>query len=124
MKKIMLKTPLIILALFIFIVLTSCKAISKDEANTNLLNAGYKVEIMDGDEFEESDENKFLIFGFELEYYLYAEKDEDEIHMFFFISIDAASENEPFIYYDGLKGGQINNLVYYGTKQAIKDAQI
>ena len=124
MKKVIFKLFSIIAVLLLMIQLESCKAISKDDAKTNLEGAGYKVLIMTGDEYEESDENTFAITSLALEYYLYAEKDADKIYIYFFYSIDDASNNEPFINHDGLSSGQNNNVIYYGTKQAIKDAKL
>ena len=124
MKKIILKISLLFAAILFIINLASCKSISKDDAKANLEGAGYKVEIMDGDEYSDSDKNEFAITSIDLEYYLFATKDSEQIHIFFFISTDAASNNEPFISFSNLSSGQTNNVLYYGTKQAIKDAKI
>ena len=124
MKKTLFKILSIFVSKILLLQLASCKGITKDDAKANLEGAGYKVLIMTGDEYEESDENTFTITSLELEYYLYAEKDADKIYIYFFYSIDDASNNEPFINHNGLSSGQNNNVIYYGTKQAIKDAKI
>ncbi|MBO4472655.1 MAG: hypothetical protein J5765_02475 [Clostridia bacterium] len=102
------------------------KSISLDEAKTNLESAGYEVTVMSGKEYVESDNNPYpFIMEFELDHYLYAVKGEDVIHLYFFSTIDDASDNYDFM--TGEKGqtsGQKNELVYFGTKQAISDAKI
>ena len=98
--------------------------IDLEEVKGNLENAGYTVNVMTGDEYVETDDAVLTITSAELEKYLYAVKGEDEIHIFFFINIDTASFNSDFIYINGLLGGQHNEVIYRGTRQAIKDAGI
>lgn len=124
MKKVIFKLFSIIAILLLMIQLASCKSISKDDAKANLENAGYTVTVMDGNEFADSDKNSFTIMSSELDYYLYAEKDSEKIHIFFFVTIEQADNNMSFIHYDLPSSGQINNVIYYGTKQAVKDAKI
>ena len=96
-----------------------------EEAEANLKEAGYTVTIKDGAEYAESDENTYYLNAAELDKYLYAEKGEDVIYMFFFNSIDLASHNYEFmIAPNKLLGGQSNNLVYFATRQARKDAKL
>ena len=103
----------------------SFSGLTVDEAKTNLTEAGYEVRVMNGGEYLDSDENEFqTIIEAELDYYLYATKGEDKIYMFFFVSTDVASNNYSFMNMDGLRSGQNNSVVYFGTKQAIKDSKI
>ena len=100
------------------------KGIQLDEVKTNLENAGYTVTVMTGDEYVETEDAVPAIGSSELDNYLYAVKGEDEIHIFFFYTIDIASFNSDFIHIKSLLGGQINEVIYRGTRQAIKDAGI
>ena len=126
MKKNLLKAMTFVLLLVSLFVLASCSfnAPTVDEAKTNLEAAGYTVTVRDGSEYANSDDCNWPISGSELKYYLYAKKDSDEIHMFYFYSISDADFNKDFINYSGLLSGQINELVYFATKQARKDAQL
>lgn len=115
-----------ILALSLFFV-TGCslfKGIKLDEVQTNLKNAGYTVTVMTGVEYVETEDAVPAIASYELEKYLYAVKGEDKIHIFFFDTIDTASFNSDFINFSGMLGGQHNEVIYCGTRQAIKDAGI
>ena len=96
--------------------------INLDEVKTNLKNAGYAVTVMTGDEYVETDGAVAAIGAYELEKYLYAVKGEDVIHIFFFVDISTASFNSDFINFDNMLGGQNNEVIYRGTRQAIKDA--
>ena len=111
---------------FIIVALVGCglfKSVTLDEAKANLENAGYEVRVVAGDEFADSDENPFpSIVAFELDNYLEAKKGDDVVYLYFFASVDYASNNYSFMHYDGLRSGQSNSLIYFGTKQAIKDA--
>ena len=100
------------------------KGIDLEEVKGNLENAGYTVRVMTGDEYVETDDAVPAIASFELERYLYAVKGENEIHIFFFINTDTASFNSDFINFNGMLGGQNNEVIYSGTRQAIKDAGI
>ncbi len=126
MKTKLLKISSFLLLLLSLFTLTSCnlKGLTLDEAKANLEAAGYEVKIIDGATYCDSDQNEFFLFSSELENYLYAEKGDDKIHMFFFYTIDQASRNSDFIDYPDLLGGQTNQLVYCATRQARKDAKL
>ena len=101
------------------------KSITPDEAKQTLESAGYTVTVMSGEEYAESDENTYMLFATELDSYLYAVKDSDVIYMYFFTDTDTASRNYDFmIAPDKLLGGQNNNVIYFATKQARKDAKV
>ena len=105
--------------------LTGCflfKTISLDEAKTNLTNAGYEVTVMSGDRYVEKEDAISTIMAHELDNYLYAVKGEEEIHIFFFASVDYASDNIDFMRIGDLYSGQNNEVVYLATKQARTDA--
>ena len=101
------------------------KSISIDEVKTNLENAGYEVTVMSGDDYVESEENPYpFLISSELKQYLYATNGEDEIHLYFFYTTDDASDNYDFMNNSKLTSGQINDVIYFATKQAKKDAGI
>lgn len=124
--KLTLKLLLFGVVSFLMIALVGCglfKSVTKDEAKENLEKAGYEVRVVDGSEFADSEENPYpSILSSELDYYLEAKKGDDEIHLYFFVDTDIASNNYSFMNDPKLKSGQSNNVVYFGTKQAIKDA--
>ena len=128
MKKVV--SLVLVIALFAVIATVSfagCnlfKSISLDEAKANLEGAGYTVTVMTGKEFVESDRETYTIMESELENYLYAVKGSDEIHMFFFYTINDAERNYDFISDSKLLEGQKNEVVYLATKQARKDAKV
>ena len=127
MKKQFLKFVSLFLCLALVGVLSGCnlKGLNADEAKANLEAAGYTVTVREGEEFVNSGDCQFdTIFSTELEKYLYAVKGEDKIYMYFFYFIETASSNYDFMHMDGLKSGQNNKTVYFGTKQAIKDSKI
>lgn len=121
-----LLAALMLLSLFA-VSLSGCglfNSVTPDEAKANLEAAGYTVTVLSGEEYTELD-NPYFLTAAELETYLYAVKGSDEIHMFFFSSIDLASRNYDFMTAPGkLLGGQVNELVYFATKQARKDAKL
>ena len=98
--------------------------IQLDEVKANLENAGYAVTILTGDEYVETEDAVPAIGSSELEKFLYGVKGEEEIYIFFFNSINTASFNSDFIHIKNLLGGQHNEVIYRGTRQAIKDAGI
>ena len=101
------------------------KSMTPDEAKETLEGAGYTVTVMSGSEFADSDQNTFAIFASDLDSYLYAVKGNDVIYMYFFTDTDTASRNYDFMIAPGdLYGGQSNNVVYFATKQARKDAKV
>ncbi|MBQ9369716.1 MAG: hypothetical protein IJU10_01425 [Clostridia bacterium] len=105
--------------------LTGCglfKSVTLDEAKTNLTNAGYEVTVMSGDRYVEKEDAISSIMAHELDNYLYAVKGEEEIHIFFFASVDYASDNIDFMRIGDLYSGQNNEVVYLATKQARTDA--
>ena len=108
--------------------LTGCglfKSISLDDTKTNLEEADYEVTVLTGEQYVESEGAYPTIMAHELENYLYAVKGEDEIHIFFFASTDYASDNYGFMTSEKkLSSAQLNNVVYFATKQAKADAKI
>ena len=123
MKKLFLFIALCLLSLVLF----SCTltGLTVDEAKQNLEEAGYTVTITDGEAYLDSGECPFsTIMPHELDKYLYAEKGEDKIYMYFFYSVNQADNNYGFMQMDGLRSGMNNKTVYFGTKQAVKDSKI
>ena len=103
------------------LILTGCRftAPSAEEERGVLTEAGYTVINL-----EEGDENADILTPLiGVEECLYASKDSDEIYLIYFWSVDEASDNYSFIY-SKLQVGQINELIYVGTSQAIKDAKL
>ena len=101
------------------------KDVDLNEVKTSLEEAGYKVTVMTGKEYIESDDDRYPnIMEFELDNYLYAEKENEKIELFFFTSVDNASNNYDFMFSDLPKSGQYNNVLYFATAQAKKDAKI
>ncbi len=121
-----------LLLVFSFLVLfivsvTGCdlfKSIDLDEVKANLESAGYTVTVKTGAEYVMEDNDAPTVTSSELDYYLYGVKDSDVIHLFFFVSVDAASDNADFIYINSQTSGQNNSVVYFATRQAKKDAGI
>ena len=125
MKKITIALLIAILSAFSAFSFVGCglfKSIKLDEAKANLENAGYAVTVMTGEEYVETEDAVSAITSSELAEYLYAVKGGDEIRLFFFYTIDDASFNSDFIVFNGQLGGQSNEVLYRGTRQAIKDA--
>lgn len=124
MKKIMC----LVVALMALFALTSCSffGLSCDQARTNLEEAGYNVTVIDGMDFdyESCPVYSATIIGSEIDKYLVAEKGDDVIYMWFFYFLDDASDEYTFMSHKTFKSGQNNNVVYFGTKQAIKDSKI
>ena len=114
--------------LTVFVVmLTGCglfKSVKLDEVKANLEDAGYTVTVKTGEEYVSEDNDTPFVTAAELNYYLYAEKDGEVIQMFFFVSTDAASDNGTFIHINSATSGQINDVLYFASKQAKKDAKI
>ena len=107
--------------------LTGCalfKSLSIDEAKANLENAGYEVTLMSGHDYIESDQNPYpFLMEHELDGYLYAVKGEDVVYLYFFTSVDNASDNYDFMNeHSDLKRGQSNAVIYMATAQAKSDA--
>lgn len=101
------------------------KSISLDEVQANLKEAGYEVTVLTGKEYVESEDKKYdTIMEFELNNYLYAVKGDEKIEVFFFTSVDNASDNYTFMQSDLPKSGQSNEVVYFATKQAKTDAKL
>ena len=101
------------------------KSISLDEVKSNLEEAGYEVTVLTSKEFVEQKEEEYpFVLESELSKYLCAVKGEDKIELFFFTSVDNASDNYNFMHSDLPKSGQNNEVVYFATKQAKADAKI
>ena len=101
------------------------KSISLDEVKSNLEEAGYEVTVLTSKEFVEQKEEEYpFVLESELSKYLCAVKGEDKIELFFFKSVDNASDNYNFMHSDLPKSGQNNEVVYFATKQAKADAKI
>ena len=128
MKKILSLILVVCLVLVISVaVLTGCglfKTVTVEEAKTNLENAGYEVTVISGERYVDSAENPYpFLLAHELNYYLYAVKGDEKIYLYFFSSIDYASDNYTFMNGEsGMTSGQSNELVYFATKQAKSDA--
>lgn len=122
--KLTIKSLMLVIALLLFVGLFGCRltSISVEEAKSNLEAAGYEVRLVEGSEWADSEENPYpTIMSTELDKYLEAKKDDEVIYMYFFYFTDDASNNYTFMN-SKYTSGQNNNLVYFGTKQAIKDA--
>ena len=108
--------------------LTSCSSFfgtTPEKVKKNLEEATYTVNVIDGSTYADSDENPFpFLLGSELDTFVYGEKGEDRIYVYFFYFIEDAESNYTFMTMPGLSSGQNNKAVYFGTRQAIKDAQI
>ena len=126
MKKNIIRIMTFALLLVTMFTLASCsfKTPTVDESKATLEAAGYTVEVMDGAAYCESEKNTFNLTSGELDKYLYAKKGDDEIYMFYFFSSSQAEFNSSFINYPGLLSGQSNEMIYYATKQARKDANL
>ena len=127
MKKIIsISLAVIVISLSVLFV-AGCSlftGIQLDTVKENLENAGYTVTVLTGDEYVETDDAVPAISAAELNKFLHAVKGEDEIYIFFFTDINTASFNSDFIIINGMLGGQHNEVIYRGTRQAIKDAGI
>ena len=127
MKKVVLA---LVLCLTMFFALTSCSlsslmGLSCEQAEQNLKEAGYTVTIIDGAEYVDSEDCLFpILSAAELDKYLYAEKGDDKIYIFFFYFTDQAENNSTFMSMKGMSSGMNNNALYFGTKQAVKDSKI
>jgi len=104
------------------LLLCSCKfnAPSPEEEQGILEEAGYTVVL--NPTSDDSESPLFWVTG--TTDTLYANKDKDEIYLFYFASIDEASYNSDFLNFPEYYSGQINELLYLGTKQAVKDAKL
>ena len=71
--------------------------VSASDAKKNLEAAGYTLTVMDGEDYADSEENKFNVFASELVEYIHAVKGDDEIYLFYFISVDVAESNSNFM---------------------------
>ena len=102
--------------------LCSCRftAPSAEEEKGVLEEAGYSVIVLDD---YDDEQHPVLQFCTGVNECLYGKKDKDEIYLIYFLSTQTAEDNYDFIY-TNLKKGQINELVYVGTSQAIKDAKL
>ena len=126
MKKTIATVALVVLVVVIASSFAACnmfKEIKLDEVKTNLENANYSVTVQTGAEYC-AGENPYNLSANRLNTYLYAEKGNDVIYVFFFTSTDAASFEKDFIMLNGMYDGQSNAVLYYATKQARKDAGI
>ena len=120
-----MKSPIKALAIssiFLFC-LASCSfsAPSIKEEKGVLTEAGYTVTVTSGDDIDTTSKDTPLYGLVGVEDCLYAQKDSDEIYLIYFVSTSFASDS---MIYTKLKVGQINQLVYTGTAQAIKDAKL
>lgn len=104
------------------ILLCSCRftAPSVEEEQGILTEAGYTVVL--NPTTDDSSSPLFFVTG--TTDILYANKEKDEIYLFYFTSTDEASYNADFLHFPEFYSGQINELIYLGTKQAIKDAKL
>ncbi|MBR4800746.1 MAG: hypothetical protein IK048_03675 [Clostridia bacterium] len=129
MKK---RIVVFVLVVALIAVVASClvacnmfKEIKLDEVKANLENAGYEVIVMSGSEYCNSDKNEHNLYETDLNTYLEAHKGGDKIFIFFFTDTSTASRQKEFMFNfdaDATYDGQSNEVVYYATKQARKDA--
>ena len=107
------------------LLLCSCHffAPSIETENDILVEAGYNTRLVSDSEIMDADENSPLFYITGVSNCLYANKGSDEIYLIYFLSIGEAETNYNYIY-TKLEKGQINELVYCGTKQAVKDAKL
>ena len=126
MKKNIISVFTIVLLLVSLFMLASCSfnAPKVEDVKANLEAIGYTVTVKTGSEYVNSDENEFNLTEAELDSYLYAKKGDDEIYMFYFFSIDLAEANKDFMNFPKLLSGQTNELIYFATRQARKDAKL
>ena len=129
MKKRIATLLLVVLILAVSVTgLMGCglfNTVTFEEVESNLNAAEYTVTVMSGKDYIESDKNPYPFLNeAELESYLYAVKGDDEIHVYYFRSIDIAENNYSFMSNSNLLGGQNNQIVYFATKQARKDAKV
>ena len=82
----------------------------------------YKVTVLSGDALDKEFETSSLS-SLELEYYLYAEKGDDKLYLYYFYTNKDAEFEFNFIRHDGLQSGQSNNVLYFGTSQALEDTK-
>ena len=115
---------LVIIPVVLVLSLCGCKKPpSVEEARSRLEDAGYHVVVKNGAEYADSDDNPYVgLTG--LETYLEATKGDEKIQIFWFFSVDSASNNFDFMNSDLPKKGQNNHVVYLGTKQAVKDVKL
>ena len=117
---------LVVVVLASIFALAGCnlfKSVTANQSEANLKNAGYDVTVMTGAQYVASDDADPFIFESELNNYIYAKKGDEVIYLFFFTTVNNASSNydRMSIDYNSLRSGQSNELVYFGTKQAIAD---
>ncbi len=126
MKKNIIGVFTIVLLLVSLFTLASCSfnAPKVEDVKANLEALGYTVTVKTGSEYVNSDENEFNLTEAELDNYLYAKKGDDEIYMFYFSTIDLAEANKDFMNFPKLLSGQTNELIYFATRQARKDAKL
>ena len=107
------------------VLLTSCSlfAPSVETVEKNLRNANYEVTVTSGDDIDTDDSNTPLFNLMFVSDCVYGEKEKDVIWLIYFYSNDDASDAYDFMHSDYTMG-LINELVYVGTSQAIKDAGI
>ena len=122
-----MKSRLPLLAFFAvpFLTLTSCtfSAPSPETAAQRLEDKEYTVTVTTGNDVDTSDPDTPLYNLMFVTDCVYGKKDSDEVYLIYFISTDEAEEQSNFIH-SKLKQGQINEMIYVGTSQAIKDAGI
>ena len=105
-----------------------------DDAKGKLVDKGYTVEVVDGDQYNENPISDYLGDDLNIEYFLSAKNEEEKNYLFawYLISIDYAETwfelNRGW--FDDVKGeldvefksGQSNNVVWTGTNEAAKVA--
>ena len=125
-SKVLVSVLLVVVVITAILALSACnifKTVTAEEVENNLRSAYYEVTVKTGKEYVESDENTFNLTESELTKYIYAVNGEEKIYVFVFDTIKEAELNSNFIMIDGMKSsGQNNKILYYGTKQAVKDA--
>lgn len=113
-----------VLSAISLICLTSCRLTTPSiEKETRVLKeAGYALTVVSGSELDTEDKDTpvYLVSG--IEDCLYAKQDSEEIYLLYFPTADRA--RNAVIPSHKYQQGRINELIYIGTKQAIKDAKL
>ncbi len=82
----------------------------------------YKVTVLSGEALDKEFETSSLS-SLELEYYLFAEKGDDKLYLYYFYTNKDAEFEFNFLDHDGLQKGQSGNVIYFGTSQALEDSK-
>ncbi|MCR5184814.1 MAG: hypothetical protein K6C32_01875 [Bacilli bacterium] len=120
------RLPLLAFAAIPFMAVTACtffSSISPETAANNLREKEYEVTVTSGNDVDTSNPDTPLYNLSFVTDCVYGQKDSDEVYLIYFPSTDDAEDQMNFIH-TKLKSGQVNEMIYVGTSQAIKDAGI